>query len=64
MSGKWYINYYPIKKGPWERETVSECDTAKEAHEELSNYAFSDPQGYYYVSRRACGNWKEAQHVR
>lgn len=40
-------------------ETVDEFETYKEAREMLKEYRMSDPSGEYYLSSRACKEWKE-----
>lgn len=50
-----YIN----RKGNGYLETVDEFDTPKEAQSMLSEYQLGDPAGHYYISQRACDNWKE-----
>jgi hypothetical protein len=49
-----YINY----KGGEGRETVDEFDSRKEANEALAEYVFSDPQGEYWISPKACKGWE------
>jgi hypothetical protein len=49
-----YINY----KGGEGRETVDEFETRKEAKEALAEYVFSDPQGEYWISPKACKGWE------
>ncbi len=50
-----YIN----RVGQGQIETVSQCDTRKDALMEVKEYALSDPSAYYYLSSRSCKNWKE-----
>ena len=49
-----YINY----KGEEGLETVDEFPTWKEANEALTDYLALG--GYYYLSNRACKEWREA----
>ena len=51
---------YIQRRGDGYLETVDEFDTRKEADAMLSEYQLSDPSASYYISSRACGNWKEA----
>ena len=39
-------------------ETVDEFETYKEAREMLKEYRISDPVGHYYISSRACKDWR------
>ena len=50
-----YINRY----GQGQRETVSECETRKQAREELAEYQLSDYSAKYYISSRCCENWRD-----
>lgn len=50
-----YINRF----GQGVRETVDEFTTRKEAREMLREYRMSDPSARYWVSSRACRDWKE-----
>jgi hypothetical protein len=50
--------FYIQLKSPWAGlETVEECHTLKEARTLCREYQFSDPSGFYYISRRACKAW-------
>lgn len=40
-------------------ETVDEFTTRKEAREMLTEYIMSDPFADYYLSSRACKDWRE-----
>lgn len=40
-------------------ETVDEFDTRSEARRMAGEYQLSDPYAHYYVSRRACKDWRE-----
>jgi len=44
-------------------ETVDEFDTRKEAREMLKEYRLSDPSAEYYLSSRACKDWKASKAV-
>ena len=50
---------YIQRRGNGYLETVDEFDTMKEARAMLREYQLSDSEGGYYISSRACGNWKE-----
>ena len=50
-----YINAYWGQK--YNRETIDEFSTYKEAREMLKEYKASDPTGTYYISQRACLDW-------
>lgn len=39
-------------------ETVDEFETCKEAREMLKEYRLSDSSAEYYISQRACKEWK------
>jgi hypothetical protein len=39
-------------------ETVDEFDTAKEARTMVKEYRTSDRSAHYYVSSRACKQWR------
>ena len=41
-------------------ETVDESDDAKEAHRLLAEYRVADPYAEYYLSSRACREWRES----
>ena len=40
-------------------ETVDQFETRKEAHKMLVEYSMSDPYAHYYLSQRACKEWRE-----
>jgi len=50
---------YIQRKGNGYLETVDEFNTYKEAKEMLKEYQISDPYAEYYISQRACKNWRE-----
>ncbi len=50
-----YIN----RKDRYNRETVDEFETRKEARAALSEYVLADRSGHYWVSSRAWKGWKE-----
>jgi len=52
--------YYIQRKGDGYLETVDQFETYKEADLMLSEYGLSDPSADYYISNRACDNWKQA----
>jgi hypothetical protein len=41
-------------------ETVDQFETRKEARAMLTEYLTSDPSAEYYISRRACKDWRES----
>lgn len=49
-----YINRF----GQGYRETVDEFSTRREARAMLAEYLQSDNSARYWVSSRACGNWR------
>lgn len=51
---------YIQRKGDGYLETVDEFTTYREAHAMLKEYRMADPYAYYYVSSRACKDWKES----
>lgn len=51
---------YIQRKGDGYLETVDEFSTWKEARKMLSEYSLSDPYGHYYLSRRCCNHWRQA----
>ena len=55
-----YIN----REGQGYRETVSECKTRKEARQELHEYQQSDPSARYWISSRACKDWRDSHKVK
>lgn len=40
-------------------ETVDEFETMKEAKAMLAEYRMADPYAHYYLSSRACKDWRE-----
>ena len=52
-----YIQRYDPQFGTL--ETVDEFETRKEAREMLAEYRMSDPSANYYISSRACKDWRE-----
>lgn len=42
-------------------ETVDEFTTYKEAKEMLKEYRMSDPYAHYYISQRACKEWRNSK---
>ena len=40
-------------------ETVDQCETIKEAYYLIKEYRICDNQGQYYISQRACKDWKK-----
>jgi hypothetical protein len=40
-------------------ETVDEFETRKEARAMLEEYRMCDPSAHYYLSTRACKEWRE-----
>lgn len=53
------MQYIQRKEGK-QLETVDELETYKEAKEMLKEYRISDTYGYYYISSRACKDWRES----
>jgi hypothetical protein len=51
---------YIQRKDQYSLETVDEFTTRKEAREMLKEYIMSDPSANYYLSQRACKDWKES----
>lgn len=51
---------YIQRKGDGYLETVDEFETRKEAREMLKEYRLSDPSAEYYISSRACKEWRES----
>lgn len=49
---------YIQRKGNGYLETVDEFETRKEARAMLAEYRMSDPSAEYYLSSRACKNWR------
>lgn len=50
---------YIQRLGDGQRETVDQFDTRKEARQMVKEYRLSDPSANYYLSQRACANWKD-----
>lgn len=50
---------YIQRRGDGYLETVDEFATVAEARKMVSEYALADPYGYYYISRRACKDWRQ-----
>lgn len=51
---------YIQRKGDGYLETVGQFETRKEARAMLSEYRLSDTSAFYYLSSRACREWREA----
>lgn len=51
--------YIQMKSDDHPLETVSECETRREALYEVKEYRMSDHSAHYYVSTRPCRAWKE-----
>ena len=43
-------------------ETVDEFETFKEAKTMVKEYRLSDSSAEYYISSRACKNWRESNN--
>jgi len=52
------IMKYIQRKAAHQLETVDEFETMKEARAMLKEYRLSDPSARYYISSRACRDWK------
>ena len=52
---------YIQRKGDGYLETVDEFETKKEAREMLKEYRVSDPTAFFYISSRACKDWRESR---
>lgn len=52
------MNYIQRKDARY-LETVDEFETEKEAKEMLKEYQLSDSSAEYYISTKACKEWKE-----
>lgn len=50
---------YIQRRGNGYLETVDEFDTRKEANAMLKEYRMSDPSAEFYISQRACKEWRE-----
>jgi len=51
--------YYIQRKDGKYLETVSECARFKDARFERNEYQISDTSAIYYISQRACKQWRE-----
>lgn len=51
--------FYIQRNGQGQLETVDEFETRKEARAMLYEYQLADPSADYYISSRACRDWKE-----
>ena len=49
---------YIQMKNAFGLETVDQFETFKEAKEMVKEYQISDTSSHYYISTRACKNWK------
>jgi hypothetical protein len=52
---------YIQRKDSQQLETVDEFATLKEARAMLIEYRISDRTATYYLSRRPCNHWRQAQ---
>ena len=52
--------FYIQRFGQGQRETVDEFTTRKEARAMLIEYQSADPSATYYISSRACRDWRRA----
>lgn len=52
--------YYIQRKDAQQLETVDEFETRKEARAMVAEYQMADPSAEYYVSTRACKDWRES----
>lgn len=50
---------YIQRLGDGYRETVDEFETRKEAIAMLAEYRLADRSAHYYISSRACSNWRK-----
>lgn len=50
---------YIQRKGDGYLETVDEFETYREGTAMLKEYRMSDPSAEYYLSQRACKDWRE-----
>ena len=50
---------YVQRRGNVYLETVDEFETRKEARAMLAEYRMSDPTAEFYLSSRACRDWRE-----
>ncbi len=54
------MNYIQMKSEQFKTlETVDEFETYKEAKKMLQEYRMSDPTALFYISSRACKDWRE-----
>lgn len=51
---------YIQRRGDGYLETVDEFETMKEARAMLAEYRMGDPYAHYYISSRACKEWRES----
>ena len=51
--------YYIQRKGQGYLETVDEFETLKEARAAIKEYQLADHSAEYYISSRACKEWRE-----
>lgn len=51
---------YIQRKGQGYLETVDQFETRKEARAMLTEYRLSDNSAFYYLSSRACKQWRES----
>ena len=49
---------YIQRKGNGYLETVDQFETAKEARAMVKEYRLADPSADYYISTRACKDWR------
>jgi hypothetical protein len=54
------MTYIQRKDGRY-LETVDQFETRKEARAMLTEYRMSDPSAQYYLSGRACKDWRESK---
>ena len=52
--------YYIQRREGRMLETVDEFTTRREARAMVAEYAMAGPAGHYYVSTRACREWRES----
>jgi len=53
--------YYIQRKDSRYLETVDQFDTRKEARDMLAEYQLSDHSARYYISSRACNDWRQKE---
>lgn len=57
------MTYIQRKDNQFNRlETVDQFETRLEARQMLSEYQLCDPYGEYYLSTRACKEWREVNN--